>query len=463
MSRNVVLLCLDTARADYFRTFARRLSARSGIVYEECRAASAWSTPSHASMLTGRLPTDHGVHGHALSFDGLDREDTVLGDLSTHRSVGVSANVYAGPAYGFDGLFDEFVEVSRYHRYHRGLDPEAFVRDHADEGPGKLLSLARTLVGHDHPFESLANLALYRANDAVRHGPLGGPELFDDGAAICSRAALEAIGDEPFFLFVNAMDAHEPHRTVRGYGETNVPSGWNSEHLSNADVIEAPEAHTEDIRRYRTQYAAAVDYLDRWAVRFVEDLLAATDRETTVVVTADHGENLAYPADGGLFGHVGSLSEGVLHVPLCVLNPPRSLGRVTDRVSHLDLRRLLAGLAQGRVPDITRDRVVAELAGPTPSNETLSGPRWDRLRRCAYEGPSKWVWDETGSVTRAELDRRRPSWQRDLPGEATVPEWARDRFKSDAATAAARVRSASTPDRSVDDAVDRRLRELGYR
>ncbi|WP_336338735.1 sulfatase-like hydrolase/transferase [Haloarcula brevis] len=472
VTRNVVVLCLDTVRADFFRLFAPRLRERAGIVYEGCRAASGWSTPSHASMLTGQLPHEHGVHSRAPSFDALDSEKTIIGDLSTHRAVGVSANVYAGSTYGFDSLFDEFVDVSRYRRFPDALDPAAFVREHAEAGPEKYLALARAVATDDRPLASLANVALYRANDAVRHGPLSGrAELFDDGAVVCSRAATERVGTEPFFLFVNAMDAHEPQRTARGYRKTNVPAGWDSEHVSNADVIESPDDHAADLRRYRTQYAAAIDYLDRWAMRFVDNLLAATDRETTVVVTADHGENLAYPADDRLFGHVGSLSEGVLHVPLVVINPPSELGTVSGYVSHLDLRRLIRGLANGRVPDVTRERAAAELLGVTPSNESLSGERWDRLRRCVYEGNSKWVWDESGSVQRFGLDTDRPCWQRDRSDDPTVPDWARPNaedgpFAVSAATAA-RDADAAVSGSDADDAVDHgvadRLRELGYR
>jgi arylsulfatase A-like enzyme len=288
---------------------------------------------------------------------------------------------------------------------------------------------------------------------------------------------MDRVDDEPFFLFVNAMDAHEPHRTVRGYRTTNVPSGWNSEHLSNADVIRDPDAHAADVRRYRTQYAASIDYLDRWAAAFIDELRAATERETTVVITADHGENLAYPADDRLFGHVGSLSEGVLHVPLCVVNPPRDRGTVSDYVSHLDLRRLLAGLAEGTLPDITRKRAVAELAGPTPGNDSLAADRWRRLRRCAYDGTAKWTWDESGAVRRIDLERGRPSWQREVSGDATIPEWARSSsadgpFTVSTAEAATAVRSnasdgpaatAAGESEPVDPDVTDRLRELGYR
>lgn len=462
MTRNVVVLCLDTVREDFCRTFAPRLRERADVTFTNCRAASAWSTPSHASMLTGRLPTDHGVHVHAPDFRRLEGE-TVLDDLQ-HRSIGISANVYAGPAYGFDALFDEFVPVSRYRRYPDGLDPVAFVDDHADEGLRTFLALARQVASHDRPLRSLANVGLHRANDLVRHGPLGGPELFDDGASIVEREALSRVGDEPFVLFANVMDAHEPHRTVRAYDNDahSVPDDWSSEGLDNADVIHDPGAHREAIRNYRTLYAASIDYLDRWTVDLIDGLREATDRETTVVVTADHGENLSYPAEDGLFGHLGSLSEALLHVPLLLVNPPEGYpAEVDSYVSHLDLPELVAGLARGEAPDVTRERVAAEVVGLTPSNEGLEGDPWDRLRRCVYEADRKWTWDSAGDRAGYELDPDRPCWQHERDVD-DLPDWACDPF-DDGATEAERAARAGARDRSIDEATRDRLSRLGYR
>jgi hypothetical protein len=417
-------------------------------------------------MLTGLLPHEHGVHVHAPDFDQLTGE-TFLHDLN-HRSLGISANVYAGSAHGFDVLFDEFVDISRYHRYPAGLNPQAFIRDHADDGVTKFLHLFREAIESGAPLRSLANVGLYRANDAIRHGLLDGPELFDDGAAIVARESLSRVKDEPFVLFANVMDAHEPHRTVRFYHNNaySVPDGWSSEGLDNADVIANPSRHRSDLQNYRTLYAAAIDYLDRWTVDFVNRLVAATDRETTVVITADHGENLGYSAEDGLFGHLASLSEGILHVPLCLVNPPAGYpAEIDDYISHLSLPELVTGLARGETPDVTSDRVAAEVVGLTPNNGGLDGERWDRLRRCSYEGTRKWEWDSAGEARAFELDVERPCWQRErTDSPQPLPKWIGSFFETDAehAKSAAERRAVNgTPD--VDEVTKQRLEDLGYR
>jgi arylsulfatase A-like enzyme len=506
--RNVVLLCLDTVRADAFADDAPRLHAMADTVFTECRAASGWSTPSHASMLAGRLPHEHGVHAHGTDFAALDRADTLFGDLPTHRALGVSANVYAGSAFGFDRLFADFVDVSRDHRYPAGLDAASFVAEREGTGLSSVTASLRAALTHDHPAMSLANTACLAADAATRDRP-GVPALFDDGARTVLRESRRLIGetvepddasDDPFLLFCNLMESHEPHRDTLGYDRSrytgHVPRGWSTRGLTPSDVLlgeGATGTRERDLRRFRALYTASVDYLDRRVSAFVEDLLASHP-DTTVVVTADHGENLADDADR-LFGHVSSLSEAVLHVPLLVINAPGDPpARVTDRVSHLALRELLAGLARGEFPDVTTDRPVAEVAGITPGNDRLldADPNWDRTVRVAYDGAEKYCWDSAGGAAVYELDPDRPCWQRrtagregvvfgdssgDESGESgefgrsgastglpTLPAWVHDRFAcSVEAVVGDRQAGGRAEQSETDAAVARRLRDLGYR
>lgn len=494
--RNVVLLCLDTVRKDYFDAHASRLRAAADIRFEQCRAASCWSVPSHASMVTGALPHEHGVHARSPRFDVLDPAETVRSDLPDHRFLGVSANVYAGSAYGFDSLFDEFVDVGRDHRYADALDVARFLDDHSAAGGRKYADVVRAALRNDRPGESLLNAAALQLDQSIRGGALSGlPTPFDDGARTVARQIRRRLADadEPVVCFANVMEAHEPHRDSLRYNRhlyaDGVPRGWDSTGLDTWDVLDRTPAVETALDRYRSLYGAAVDYLDRVVVDLIDDVRRTTDRETTVVVTADHGENLGRPADDGALGHVTSLSEGVLHVPLLVFNPPEhGVDRsVREYVSHLGLRRLLAGLAAGRVLDITTDHPVAEVGGVTPGNDPLvdADPAyWDRAIRCAYDGGRKVEWDSRGERREVDVDRERPCWQRadgtigpsdpsesgsnhpeqseadttDGPDTAT-PHWARESFSQPITV----VREGRAADDAPGPDVTRRLEDLGYR
>ncbi|TVT94423.1 sulfatase-like hydrolase/transferase [Haloferax volcanii] len=64
---NIVLLLLDTARADHFgfNGYERNTTpnideiTEQSIVYENSYSNSIWSLPAYASIFTGELPSEH--------------------------------------------------------------------------------------------------------------------------------------------------------------------------------------------------------------------------------------------------------------------------------------------------------------------------------------------------------------------------------------------------------------------
>ncbi|MFB6129209.1 MAG: sulfatase-like hydrolase/transferase [Salinigranum sp.] len=462
--RNVVLVCLDTVRKDYFDRFAPRLRDRADVTYEQCRAASSWSVPSHASMFTGKLPSEHGVHAYNRDFSGLDPGDTFLGRLDGYRTLGVSANVWASSAFGFDGLFDDFSDISPDRRFPDGIHVGQFGQQCAADGIRKQAAFLREALAHEHPLQSLANGALVEFDNVTARLPI--PKPLDDGAKSLTRRARSTIegGEEPFFLFANLMDAHGPLRHILGYDRSlhDAPLAWTSETENWSDVVEREDAELMD--RYRGLYGASIDYLDRVVCEFVDSVRAITDRETTFVITADHGDNVGLESDDGQWGHVASsLSEALLHVPMVVLDAPRSLGRVEGYASHLRLGDLIAGLADGDLPDVTAERVPAERVGYSGKLHMVDAvdEAKNRLKRCVYDGDRKYCWDDAGDSETFRLDPDRPSWQARIDEAFDVEDLEPAFFSLPAAAFASRARdNAATPD--VDTATQERLRDLGY-
>jgi arylsulfatase A-like enzyme len=305
------------------------------------------------------------------------------------------------------------------------------------------------------------------------------PPLRDKGGTAVAREALRGVRatDGPFFLFVNFMDAHQPHYPFRGIDDSlhDVPRTWSSAEefyrvkwAINRDG--RPDDHREFLDRFEQLYGASVAYLDGVVADFVDRVREATDGNTTFVVTADHGENLARPADDGLFEHTSSLSEGLLHVPCVVLDAPvDGPVRVTDPVSHLALRDLLVGLAAGDLPDVTGRRVAAEVIGLSPGTADFTPDEaayLDRLIRAAYDadGRRKYVWDSLGTRRAYRLDPGRPSWQAPVEGSPRPPAWTDEAFAEDAAATKARAVAGAAGDdpTDVDPVAAARLRDLGY-
>ena len=86
---NIVLVVIDTARADHFSTYGYERQttprftafARDGILFESAYGTSSWTLPSHASLFTGVHPATHRANHETPRLD--DRFHTLAELLST--------------------------------------------------------------------------------------------------------------------------------------------------------------------------------------------------------------------------------------------------------------------------------------------------------------------------------------------------------------------------------------------
>jgi len=473
MNHNIILIVLDTVRKDYFDDYALRLQKSADLSYEQCRAASSWTTPSHASMFTGVLPHKHHIHTHNRQFDKLNPEDTFLANFpDSYTTIGISTNVHAGPAFGFDTLFDEFLSITPHNYFTDGLDLKSFLNGCEENGLDLYREWFKTAIRHEHPGKSLANGLITKFDSLSKNLPL--PKPIDDGAKRAVRFANSSISDveEPFFIFMNLMDAHPPLQHTRGYDDElhDIPSSWSSLQFDYWEVRRdgSTEENAENIDNFKGIYRAAIDYLDRIVAEFITELHDRTRSETTVLVTADHGEDLGdSPADSS-FGHTGSLSEGLLHVPLEVYNPPRGYPSTEDGlVSQLELGSLVTGMANGDVVDVARNSIPAELIGGLrtdqewPLNDT-EFQYWNRMIRCAYRDDIKVVWDSLGQISEYHLDRETSSFEEEIGELESVPTWAEEFFDEDIQTYKKRALEMETSFDRIDESTRDQLEELGY-
>jgi arylsulfatase A-like enzyme len=314
-SPNVVLVILDTVRADhltcygYGRPTSPNLDrlGRQGVLFETAIAPSSWTLPSHASMLTGTYPHAHHVDlpakQLASGFPILPRTLRRAG----YRTAAFSGNTFyftraTGLGQGFIHFGDFFLSTSD------ALAQVNFVWD-----------LDKLLIS-----TKLAENYLGRQS-----------------AARMNRAALRWIDGSrrPFFLVLNYMDAHDPYVPPEPwrhrFSERPNPSGrLNFPTMTPGQLRDAVEAYDGAIAYEDDQLGRLVGELDR------RGLLS----NTLLIVTSDHGE-----AFGGheLLGHANSLYFPLVHVPLLFHWPghvPAGV-RVARPVSTKDIAATVLALA----------------------------------------------------------------------------------------------------------------------
>ncbi|WP_158413956.1 sulfatase-like hydrolase/transferase [Halorubrum sp. GN11_10-6_MGM] len=461
MTRNIALIVLDSVRKDYFDKHARNLNKLSDVSYDDCYAASSWSAPSHASILTGKLPHQHGIHAHNKDMGKLSIEETFLNNLHDHRTVGASTNLYAGAPYNFDLLFDEYKSFNRYGLYPDGINIDEF-HDNNPDGIERYLRFLTQSYRQGCLKASIANGSMVKINDVLEHFTL--PRFGDYGAKLVMRSSLKLIDQEPFFLFNNFMDAHVPHKPTLSLGSslTSVPLNWSSEMIDRWDVNNADSStqYESYLKNFRELYAAFIQYLDRKLAKYISQILDSADEETTVIVTSDHGEELGLDYEDGNLGHVSGVSHSLLHVPLCIINPPDGFKKA-EPFTQLDLGELISAFGNGTIEPSARELIPAERIGLGISKD--GGPDnyefWNRLERTTYDGNTRYEWDTPGGNRQYEIVG--PSKEKLVDQDTEIPEEMVNCFDVDVESYKQEALSAES-ELSVEDSTQKRLQDLGY-
>jgi arylsulfatase A-like enzyme len=327
---NVLLVVLDTVRADRFSLYGYRRSttpalerlAKRGIRFDAARATAPWTLASHASMFSGRWPHELGVQWES-PLPATD--DPMLAEyLGAHgyATVGLVANTrYCS----FDtGLSRGFTHYEDYEFTKHG-----FLRTSA------IVERARKTAVLFVPW-------LFRSDPySVRRGFVN---WLDD----------RRERDRPFFGFLNFYDAHAPYALPDGAVArfTRRPERVDELQVLYDDwaALDKTKLAPYYLTLARDSYDNCLAYLDEQVGRLVEDLERRGLMENTwVIITGDHGEGLG---EHGLFDHGFSLYSTEIRVPLLVI-PPAGVGRgrvVRETVSLRDLPATivdLVGLSSG--------------------------------------------------------------------------------------------------------------------
>ncbi len=480
MSVNVVVVVWDTVRgaetvpADESLTPALASLAARGTEYSNAFTVAPWTVPAHGSLFTGTYPSRHGAHADSAFLDGrLPTLAEVFRDAG-YETMAVSNNQWIAEEFGFARGFEAF-------------------REQAGRGTtDRRLRDGLTGVASATPTEwTLDPDSVGGSGARLRAGLRPGPR--DDGADRTVRRVRRWLRrrseDDPFFLFVNLVDAHLEYRPPRRFAGRHLPDGWS--HEAATALPQDPRAFDagrfaptdEEWSVLHALYRGEIAYLDAQLARLraaLEETGAAG--ETLLVVTSDHGENVG---EHGLLGHQYSVADTVLSVPLVVAGPGFDGADGHDGLVQLvDLAPTLLDAAgvdapaaregfQGRsfhpaAGGPRRRRAFAEYRGPRPPVERLEerfGEVPDRIHglqrslRAVRTRRHKYVRGSDGSASLYDVaadpgeadDRLGAAPERAAALEAALDDWLSSFDHADADEAAA-----------ISPSTERHLANLGY-
>lgn len=429
---NVLLVTIDTLRADHMGTYGYRRPTsprmdalgRRGVVFDQAYTYWPKTRGSFVAMMTGRLASQTGYgKSHPLLVDFNPTLASVLKDAGYETAATVdNPNVAAslGYAKGFD-------------RYRETWEESALASE---------MDRTRAITA-----------------DGVRH-------------------LAEAKPDRPFFLWLHYVNPHAPYEP---------PAPWDTAFL-DAEARRGPrlppvdgfhggvprqwEVPGKGLGWYVAQYDGEIAAVDAEVGKLVDALDASAVRDRTlVVVSTDHGESLG--EHGYYFDHGENLYDPSMRIPLIVVGPGvKAGGRASVLATTLDfVPTILDAVKVSFPPDLAGESLLPATRGEArPERPRLHGQN-DRNLLGAWDHRFKIVATPTETGARYALyDRDRD------PGETgdasrAFPERAREerrelelfREKSDAQLVKTRRRleGQSGEERLTPEACER-LKAMGY-
>jgi arylsulfatase A-like enzyme len=345
---NVVIIVMDCVRASDFPGGADPVGGtpfldslrKECIVFPRSVSSASWTVPTHASILTGLYPCDHGAFSMGYGF----LPDSVRTLPERLREVGyatalISANHNLRPSLGLTRGFDR-AWWGPWGVTSLRLGPR-------DERPFRNDESGRLDLLRKHTFEEeprgvwktwarlSAELPRYpwvlEGVSRIIQGVRGSASGYVGRVApwiepTFSSWVRQIPASQPCFTLINLMDAHEPYLPSSGNPERL--GDWWLKAKTRQDVANWADGRwtptKDEFRAIHALYREKVRGLDSRVANLVGTLLDYGRWEDTLfILTSDHGQAFG---EGGFLFHGNSVEEALIRVPLWARFPKGRAG-----------------------------------------------------------------------------------------------------------------------------------------
>jgi arylsulfatase A-like enzyme len=278
---NVIWIMIDSLRYDHvgangndwIRTPNLDRFASKSLVFERAYQLSFPTLPTRTDIFTGRYTFPR--HG----WGPLPDEDVTA--AQRFHALGLVTQMF----------FDTYHLRASGRNYDRGFDGWEWIRGQEGDGLRTPLPREQAIIHPTRPDVQLDPASGYpRELSNLRYRRFESEYISPQTYTAAERWLEYHHDQEPFFLYVDSFDPHEPWDPPAHYVTLYDP-GYSGEVIVHPEHYGfADELSGEQVRKMRLLYAGEVTMVDRWVGRLlqkIEDLRLLDN--SMVVVTSDHG------------------------------------------------------------------------------------------------------------------------------------------------------------------------------
>ena len=384
---NVVIVVLDTARADFVARVPLegsgfegvRTLKRESLQFPRAISPSTWTYPSHASLFTGRYPWEN--HALLTELAPLSPEIPHLARLLRNggfRTMALSSNPVVSSWTGLTAPFETARWSQWWHLFLRIAawagptgpnvgDPTRASPKRAL--PSDLFVIAKRLLLRHPGAASLVSTLISRAT--------GASSLQRDSVDSWIESALRSDivstpRETPIFAFVNLMEAHEPYLPSHRVDDEEGRSARLCRQDREAFLADRWTITPREIRSLRAFYRDGIRTSLLRVSTIVQTLMdAGRWNNTIVVLTGDHGQEFC--EEGGLF-HGTYPGDAQVCVPLWLRVPDGTLsgGVARGAASLIDVLPTVLNMVGSSLPTGCTGRDLRSLADKTRPDPVFS-------------------------------------------------------------------------------------------
>ena len=356
MKPHIIIILMDTLRKDAFDKWLKEYNGEyksiveNSFIFENARAPSSWTLPSHMSLFTGLYPSEHGIHE---LYDKLRIPDVIkksreyggkfLMDLAKENGY-YTTGFAANPVISYSGVPDHFNKFT--HIKVESLEPvgkfrpEVFLSKEALDKYMKIKSKVKAaqFLIKKHPLKS----TVYISQILLKHKYSKEPTYKN------YKEVLQSFIDSTHFtahqfVFLNFMEMHEP------YNKAGFEISGQIEHIFGYKKFKNTK-----LKKMKELYFAQTGKITSIFDAIISKLIDEKQLDNSIIIiTSDHGQAFN---ENGYIGHGIYNYDEISRIPMFIHAPDDLIkGKTYDKYISTGLVNLF---------EFIKDIIVNETISP---------------------------------------------------------------------------------------------------